>query len=490
MALFHLHVTKVRRSAGQSVVTSATYRAREKLYSEYYGEVSDYTHKGGVVCTDILLPPQAPAEYKDRAILWNAVEKAERGKKAQLAYSFDIALQNEFSLKENIALARQFVSEQIVSRGMVADLAVHLLDKKDGGIQNPHFYILCPIRPIEESGKWGFKQRRVYRLDENGNRIMGEDGKAFFDAVPTTDWGSPETLEHWREVWTAMVNAKFEEKGLTCRIDHRSYERQGLDILPTVHEGVAVRQMETRGISTDKGDFNRWVKKANDLLRNIRRKIADLTDWIKAVKDELSKPQAPTLTYFLNTYYAARNAVAWSRNARIGNLKSFAEVVNYLTENDLLTLEDLEARLTLRNRQTETVNDSLKAMSARKKEIEDLLHLADLYRDTKPIYDKWKAIKWKGQQEKFELEHERDLKVFQMTRRKLDKHRSPEDKIPVQAWRQELAKIQRNYPAEYERYKPLRDDLKKLRQVKSCVDTAMRQQEQTKQKRREAVQDR
>ena len=67
MALFHFHVTQVKRSAGQSIITSAAYRAGEKLYSEYYGEISDYTHKGGVVCTDILLPPQAPAEYQDRA---------------------------------------------------------------------------------------------------------------------------------------------------------------------------------------------------------------------------------------------------------------------------------------------------------------------------------------------------------------------------------------------------------------------------------------
>ena len=101
---------------------------------------------------------------------------------------------------------------------------------------------------------------------------MGEDGKPLFDAVPTTDWGQPETLEHWREAWAAMVNAKFEEKGLTCRVDHRSYERQGVDTLPTIHEGVAVRQMEAKGITTDKGDFNRWVRKARDLLWNIRKK--------------------------------------------------------------------------------------------------------------------------------------------------------------------------------------------------------------------------
>nr|WP_326208667.1 MobQ family relaxase [uncultured Oscillibacter sp.] len=483
MALFHFHVTQIKRSAGQSVVTSAAYRAGEKLYSEYYGEVSDYTHKGGVVCTDILLPPQAPVEYKDRATLWNAVEKAERGKKAQLAYSFDIALQNEFFLEENIALARQFVSEQLVGQGMIADFAIHQPDKEDGGIPNPHFHVLCPIRPIEESGKWGCKQRRRYHLDEDGNRIMGEDGKALFDAVLTTDWGSPETLEHWREAWAAMVNAKFEEKGLMCRIDHRSYARQDLDLLPTVHEGVAVRQMEAKGITTDKGDLNRWVKAARKMLGDIRRKIASLTDWIKAIKDELSKPQAPDLAGLLISYYNARNAGAWSQKARIGNLKHFAKAVNYLTENDIATLEDLEARIKTVSDKKEAVNDALKAMSARKKELEDLLHLADLYRETKPVYDKWKGIKWKGKREDFEREHEGELRTFHMTRRKLDKHRSLAGKIPVQAWRQELAEIQRKYPAEYEQYTPLRDDLAKLLQMKNCVNTVLRQQEQTRQKR-------
>ena len=161
MALFHLSVTQTKRSAGQSAIASAAYRAGERLYSEYYGEYSDYTRKGGVICSDILLPSHAPKEYADRQTLWNAVEKAERGKNAQLAYSFDIALQNEFSLKENIALARQFLLENFVSRGMVVDFAVHQPDREDGGIPNPHFHVLCPIRPIEQNGKWGLKQRRV-----------------------------------------------------------------------------------------------------------------------------------------------------------------------------------------------------------------------------------------------------------------------------------------------------------------------------------------
>ena len=118
MAIFHFTVTQTKRSKGQSAIASAAYRSGERLYSEYYGEYSDYTRKGGVICSDILLPSHAPKEYADRQTLWNAVEKAERGKTAQLAYSFEISLQNEFSLEENIALARKFLLEQLLSRGM------------------------------------------------------------------------------------------------------------------------------------------------------------------------------------------------------------------------------------------------------------------------------------------------------------------------------------------------------------------------------------
>ena len=159
MALFHLSVTQTKRSAGQSAIASAAYRAGERLYSEYYGEYSDYTRKGGVICTDILLPSHAPKEYADRQTLWNAVEKAERGKTAQLAYSFDIALQNEFSLEENIALARQFLLENFVSRGMVVDFAVHQPDREDGGI--PMYNIDKPQERRKATGTGGIPPENI-----------------------------------------------------------------------------------------------------------------------------------------------------------------------------------------------------------------------------------------------------------------------------------------------------------------------------------------
>ena len=180
MALFHLSVTQTKRSAGQSAIASAAYRAGERLYSEYYGEYSDYTRKGGVICSDILLPSHAPPEYADRQTLWNAVEKAERGKNAQLAYSFDIALQNEFSLEENIALARRFLLENFVSRGMVVDFAVHQPDREDGGIPNPHFHMGTKATPSVCAGRgrqpYSRRKRKVcvqrrshYRLGQSRN---------------------------------------------------------------------------------------------------------------------------------------------------------------------------------------------------------------------------------------------------------------------------------------------------------------------------------
>lgn len=147
MALYHFSVSQIKRSAGQSALAAAAYRAGERLYSEFYDEISDYTRKGGVLHTEILLPAHAPECFRDRATLWNAVEAAERHPKAQLAYSFDIALQNELSLNENIELARAFVQKEFVDRGMIADLAIHSPDKT-GGIPNPHMHVMTTMRPF------------------------------------------------------------------------------------------------------------------------------------------------------------------------------------------------------------------------------------------------------------------------------------------------------------------------------------------------------
>ena len=476
IALFHFHVTQIKLSAGQSAVASAAYRAGEKLHSEYYGEDSDYTRKGGVICSEILLPSHAPPEYADRETLWTAVEKAERGKKAQLAYSFDIALQNEFSLQENIDLARKFLLEQFVSRGMIVDFAVHQPDKEDGGISNPHFHVMCPIRPLDENGKWGNKQQREYLLDENGERICDEAGNYVFNAVPTTDWGKPETLEEWRQAWADLCNAKFAEKDLDCRIDHRSYERQGIEQIPTVHEGPSVRAMEAKGIRTDKGDLNRFIRKTNALLREAKEKITALIGWLKDVKAELDRPLSPTLNDLLSLHCANRNKGAYSAKAKTANLKRHAEAFSFLQSKNLYTVDDLENTLHAMQSKIDTLKTSASAKQSRIKELDELLRMAQYYVDGKSVADKLGGIRFEKSRQKYKSEHDDTLRTFYMAERKLKPY-FKDGKLPITAWRREREQLEQKYRDIQTELSPLYADVKKLWAIHYSIYEVQHEQE-------------
>ena len=476
IALYHFHVTQIKRSAGQSAVAAAAYRSGEKLHSEYYGEDSDYTRKGGVICSEILLPSHAPPEYANRETLWNAVEKVEKNAKAQLAYSFDIALQNEFPMRENIELARQFLLQNFVSRGMIVDFAIHSPDKEDDGIQNPHFHVMCPNRPIPPIGTWGNKQRREYVLDEDGNRIRDEAGNFVFNAVPTTDWGSPETLEAWRQAWAELCNAKFAEKGLDCRIDHRSYERQGVEQIPTQHEGPTVRAMEAKGICTDKGDLNRWIRKTNAMLREAKQKIAALIDWLKEVKAELSKPQPPTLVELLSANYDNRNKGAYSSKARIANLKKLSEAVSYLEAKGLYTADDLDTALHTMQSKIDTLKKTASGKQTRIKELDELLRMADHYKAGKPVADKLKTIRFEKSRQKYKSEHDDTLRLFYMAERKL-KGQVVDGKLPAAAWRAEKARLETEYRDLQQELTPMYADTKKLWAIHYSIYEVQHEQE-------------
>ena len=476
IALFHFHVTQIKRSAGQSAVAAAAYRAGEKLHSEYYGEISDYTRKGGVICSEILLPSHAPPEYADRETLWNAVEKAERGKKAQLAYSFDIALQNEFSMQENIALARQFLSDNFVSRGMVVDFAVHSPDKGDGGISNPHFHVMCPIRPIEPDGRWGNKQRREYVLDEHGERVLDEAGNYVFNAVPTTDWGKPETLEAWRQSWAELCNAMFAEKNLDCRIDHRSFACQGVEQIPTQHEGPTVRAMEAKGIRTDKGNLNRFIRKTNALLREAKEKIAALIGWLKDVKAELAKPQPPMLNDLLALHCANPNKGVYSAKAKNANLQRYAEAFSFLQSKNLYTVDDLETTLHAMQDKIDTLKKSASAKQARIKELDGLLRMVDYYKSGKPAADKLKSIRFEKSRQKYKVEHDDELRTFYMAERKLKPY-FKDGKLPITAWRREHEQLEQEYKDIQTELSPLYADVKKLWAIHYDIYEVQQEQE-------------
>jgi len=414
------------------------------------------------------------------------VEKAERGKKAQLAYSFDIALQNEFSMQENIELARQFLLGQFVSRGMVVDFAVHSPDKEDGGISNPHFHVMCPIRPLDEHGRWGNKQRREYLLDEYGQRIQDEAGNYVFNAVPTTDWGSPGTLEHWRQAWADLCNQKFAEKELDCRIDHRSYERQGIDQIPTVHVGVSATQMEKKGIVTEHGELNRSIKAANRLLRDIKAQIGKLKEWLLDVfkaKESLCaeppQPKSTDLSTLLFRYLDIQKAngrkysQSWQQQHSADELKAISKAVNLLSEKGIYTLEELDAALSVVHDKASEIRSGMKPRETRIRQLQKLIEQAQNLRETQSIHDEYKQIRWKGKQEKFAEAHRADLAVWDAANRYL-RANLPDMKLTPKVWQTELAALTAENEAEYVKLKAQREEVAELQKVRRYVDVALK----------------
>jgi hypothetical protein len=474
MADYHFHVKRIKRSAGKSVVAAAAYRAGETLKDDYYNMTHDYSKKA-VVKSGIFLPAHAPPRLQNRETLWNEVEKIEKHPAAQLAYSFDFSLQNEFTMEENIQLAQRFIREQFVTRGMICDYAIHN-PHRDDEVPNPHVHVLCPIRPLTEHGEWGNKRRRAYTLDEDGNRIRDDNGDYVFSGEYVTDWDRPETLEQWRQAWADMCNQKFQEKHLPQQIDHRSFVRQGVEQIPTIHEGPAVREMEKRGLRTRVGDFNRWVRATNQMLRKVKAKLQELGALLQEIREQRKKLTSPDLAELLGQYYIQRNARAYSKKARANNLKRYAEDVSFLQTMHIGSVDRLQEYVSTVSGQVHDLTTALRSTGQRMKELDNLLRLAEDYLRLRPIVE---AIPAKGgfgkKREKYMTAHDSEIRQYYAVKRKLDSA-LPDKKLTSKAWQEELDQLRPAYAADSTQLKAVYADLKKLRDIQYKINIAAHEQ--------------
>ncbi|HBD5001049.1 TPA: MobA/MobL family protein [Escherichia coli] len=230
MAIYHLSMKIISRSSGYSAVASAAYRSGSLMLDERTGLTHDYTRKSGVAEAVILTPATAPAWCTNRAELWNAVEKAERRKNSQLAREIELAIPHELPQDAARETVLAFVRENFVSQGMIADVAFHHMDKT-----NPHAHIMLTTRAVGPAG-FGGKVR---------------------------DWNDRTHAETWRASWADHANRALANAGYQEEIDHRSYERQGLEKTPGIHLGKSACAMETRGIETERGEQNRLINRLN-----------------------------------------------------------------------------------------------------------------------------------------------------------------------------------------------------------------------------------
>lgn len=278
MAIYHFSAQIITRSKGQSAVASASYRSGDKLLDERTGETKFYKREVQPE-TLILAPSHAPEWAKDRNRLWNEVEKIERNKNSQLAREINVALPNEISPENQRELIQNYVQEQFVERGMVADIAIHRDDKN-----NQHAHVMLTVRQFDGNGEWGNKKRKDYELDKDGNKVMDKNGKPKYQTVSLTDWDKKENIEQWREQWAKHTNKSLEKEGIQERVTHLSHEDRGLEQLPTVHLGHVAHSMEKEGKESKRGDINREVQEHN-------QKVIDLAEYRKE-KEAIKQRQA------------------------------------------------------------------------------------------------------------------------------------------------------------------------------------------------------
>ncbi|OTN99169.1 hypothetical protein A5804_000655 [Enterococcus faecium] len=291
MAIYHFSMQVASRDNGKrSLIAMAAYRSGERLYSELYEKENYYGHRLVKPDAFILKPDYVPPEFGDREYLWNKMELAETSPNAQLCREVNIALPVELSNEDQKELVTSYVQKMFVSKGMIADVAIHRDDSN-----NPHAHIMLTMRKVDERGQILNKQKRVPVLDEHGKQVYNEKGHRKTVSIKTTDWDKKELLLEARKEWANMTNNLLRKRGIDEQITEKSHKELGKKELPTIHEGVLSRKLEERGIVTNQVQHNQLVREHNQSVQ----KLNDLEEKKELLIDQ---EQQPTKQFYKQTF--------------------------------------------------------------------------------------------------------------------------------------------------------------------------------------------
>jgi hypothetical protein len=288
---------------------------------------------------------------------------------------------------------------------------------------------MLTMRPIESDSSWGAKSKTI-----NGRKI------------PTVDWNDRDNAEKWRRSWADYLNEALAEKGIEERIDHRSYERQGIDQIPTVHMGVAVLQMERRGIVTERGNYNREIDKRNKQLRSLNARIRKLEDWVKENKNE-----QPDLTEAFS---------------EIKGLHPMADTLLFIEQKDIRSLNDMPSAVAKMSCELDEIRRQYYKDSKRLKSLGEHIRQADILFDNRSVYEKWSKMKeGSAKEDDFHKKHREELDVFSDAYKYITKVMNGNKGIPREAWRKEYAELRERYDLEAVRINKLSDELKAAERI-------------------------
>ena len=485
---FHFSISMISRGKSKSAVASAAYISCEKITNEWDGVTHDYHNKEGLLHSEILLPENIPISLKDRATLWNSVELNEKASNAQLARNFIIALPKELSVEENKRLITDFIQENFVSKGMIADLAIH--DESNEGNNNIHAHIMTTIRPINEKGEWQAKSKKEYVLDENGERRKLKSGNYKTRKVELTDWNDKGNAEKWRESFAQICNQYLEKNNLEKRVDHRSFERQGVEEIPTIHLGASASALERKGIETDKGNINREIKKHNCLVKAIREKIIELTFWIsdfsKALferyeqykqtrQDEIdNKAELFNLYEYISIYNDIQGKktknLSYYGQIKKGNvdLKRFVKAIYYLKDNNLKTIADLQGKISSLQSQNKKISQDIKVKTARIENLNKCFIYADIIKDNKQIFEEWNSKTLF--KDSFYNSHKEQIDKYKRARAIIEKITGSSD-IKSKDWQREIQSLEDEITKLNDESQSIKEEYESINHIKYAVKT-------------------
>lgn len=380
----------------------------------------DYTRKKGLVWQDVFLPEFAPAEWKDRGLLWNAVEENEKTKDSRLAREFVPALSIELTPAQWQELITDFIQNSFVAEGMCADVAIH--DPHPPG-HNPHAHIMLTVRPLDEQGNWQYKTEKEYLCVRNGEergftaaefKAAQADGwekqypykvgrkkvymppseaekhgyerankhpksTKFGRQNPIAErWNSEEQLVEWRKAWADVTNCYLERYGHDERIDHRSHADRGLTEQPTIHEGVVARALEKKGVISDRCEINRQIKADNALLRELKATVKKLMQAVKntvpAIAEALEKLRSSILIFSYQLRYigVGKNRMGKRVDAVKPELERYASLVQQIKEKSKERRNLLAEKKETPFYQITKLHDLTRRMAELTEEIEEL----------------------------------------------------------------------------------------------------------------------
>ena len=312
----------------------------------------------------------------------------------------------------------------------------------------------------------------VYDLDENGQRIPDGKGGWKNHREDTTDWNDKENVEIWRAAWAACTNRALESAGRPGRIDHRSYKRQGIDKIPSVHLGPAASQMEKRGIRTDKGEVNRQIAADNKLLKEIKARITRLYLWSK---DEAEKPQTQQSSLIALWEAQQQLNAPRTRTGKIRALQESAALFSFLQANGIQSMQQLHEKIADMNSRYYDLRGKIVKAERRITTLTERGEMWEQYNQYKSIHKQLAKVK-PEKREQFEQRHSRELILYDAAARYLKELKDSGEAITPKAWQREIDQLIAGKQTDTLAMKSMREDLKAVERLRKTAEQLSRQE--------------